>query len=102
MSWLLCKDADGAPWELKDFTENAFYPALEKIGIDNPLVEIGGGKLRHKYTPHTCRHTFATLLKRVDGADKDKQELIGHASPEMLRYYQDAPVDDLRRITDKI
>ena len=64
--------------------------------------KCGGWKLRHKYTPHTCRHTFATLMKRVEGADKDKQELIGHASAEMLRYYQDAPLDDLRKITDAI
>lgn len=98
----LCSDGDGKPWTLKKFTEDAFYPALEQIGIDNPLVPVGGGKMRHKYTPHTCRHTFATLMKRVPGADKDKQALIGHASPEMLRYYQDAPVDDLKKITDQI
>ena len=98
----LCRDGDGNAWTLKKFTEEAFYPALDAIGIDNPLVEVGGGKLRHKYTPHTCRHTFATLMKRVQGADKDKQALIGHASPEMLRYYQDAPVEDLRHITDQI
>lgn len=98
----LFAQADGGAWTLKDFTEKAFYTALEAIGIDNPLVEVAGGKLRHKYTPHTCRHTFATLLKRVEGADKDKQELIGHASAEMLRYYQDAQLDDLRRITDAI
>ena len=41
-------------------------------------------------------------MKRVDGADKDKQELIGHASAEMLRYYQDVEIADLRRITDAI
>ena len=93
---------DGKSWGLKAFTETAFYPALEQIGIDNPMVEVGGGKLRHKYTPHSCRHTFATLLKRVEGADKDKQELIGHASAEMLRYYQDVALDDLRAVTDKI
>ena len=74
-----------------------FYPALEAIGIENPVDNS-----RHKYTPHSCRHTFATLMKRVNGADKDKQELIGHASPEMLRYYQDVNVDDLRKITDAI
>ena len=84
------------------FAEKCFYPVLEEIGIENPMVEVAGGVLRHKYTPHTCRHTFATLMKRVEGADKDKQELIGHASPEMLRYYQDVNVDDLRRITDAI
>ena len=98
----LFADPDGKAWNLKDFTEGAFYPALEAVGIENPMVEIGGGKLRHKYTPHTCRHTFATLLKRTGGADADKQELIGHASPEMLRYYQDTPLDDLRAITDAL
>lgn len=93
---------DDGQWELKAFTEEAFYPALEAIGIENPIVEIGGGKKRHKYTPHSCRHTFATLLKRVAGADTDKQKLIGHASAEMLRYYQDAPLEDLRKITDAL
>jgi len=93
---------NGKQWTLKDFTEKAFYPALDAIGIENPIVEVGHGVKRHKYTPHSCRHTFATLMKRVDGADKDKLELIGHASGEMLRYYQDVALDDLRRITDKI
>ena len=78
------------------------FEALEAVGIDNPMVEIAGGKTRHKYTPHTCRHTFATLLKRVSGSDKDKQELIGHASSEMLRYYQDVDLKDLKKITDAI
>lgn len=93
---------DGKRWDLKRFTEEAFYTVLDAVGIDNPIVEIAGGKKRHKYTPHTCRHTFATLMKRVPGADKDKQELIGHASAEQLRYYQDAPLDDLRKITNAI
>lgn len=98
----IVNDQDGKPWTLKAWTEDAFYPALEAAGIDNPIVEIAGGKKRHKYTPHSCRHTFATLMKRVPGSDKDKQELIGHASAEQLRYYQDAPLDDLRKITDSI
>ena len=87
---------------LKTFTNEIFYPTLEKIGIDNPMVEISGGKTRHKYTPHTCRHTFATLMKRVEGADKDKQELIGHSSAEMLRYYQDVELADLVKIIEAI
>ena len=98
----LFPDENGNAWDLKKFTEKAFYPALEKIGIDNPMVEIAGGKLRHKYTPHTCRHTFSTLMKRVDGSEKDKLALIGHTSGEMLRYYQDVSLADLQAITDKI
>ena len=66
------------------------------MGIDNPVDELG----RHKFTPHSCRHTFATLLKRVPGADKDKLALMGHESAEQLREYQDVAFDDLRRITD--
>lgn len=92
----------GGHWRLQEFTEDCFYPALEAIGIDNPMVEAGGDTKRHKYTPHSCRHTFATLLKSVSAADKDKLELIGHSSDEMLRYYQDVNVDDLRKITDRI
>lgn len=97
----LFPDPSGRAWKLKTFTETAFYPALERIGIDNPIVEAGGVK-RHRITPHSCRHTFATLMKRVDGADKDKLELIGHTSGEMLRYYQDVDLEDLRRITNAL
>lgn len=78
-----------------------FYSVLDKCGIENP-VAIKDGKKCYTYTPHSCRHTFATLLKRVEGADKDKLELIGHTSDEMLRYYQDVDLDDLRKITDLI
>ena len=41
-------------------------------------------------------------MKRVDGADKDKLELIGHTSNEMLRHYQDVSLKDLRKITDAL
>lgn len=90
----------GTVWPLKRFTEKAFYPVLEAAGIDNPIVDAGGGNLRHLYTPHSCRHTFATMMKNIDAPAKDKQALIGHASEEMLRYYQDVNIDDLKKITD--
>lgn len=74
-----------------------FYAVLDALSLPNPVVEQ-----RHTYTPHSCRHTFATLMKRVDAASADKLKLIGHTSEEMLRYYQDVPVEDLRKITDAI
>jgi integrase len=98
----LLKNGDGERWDLKDFRENAFYPALEAIGIDNPLVDAAGGSKRHRITPHTCRHTFATLMKKVQGATKEKLELIGHTSPEMLMYYEDASLEEKRKITDHL
>ena len=79
----------------------AFYTALEAAGIDNPITVINGKQV-HKYTPHSCRHTFATLIKGINAPDKDKLELIGHTSTSMLRYYQDVGYEDLRRITDAL
>lgn len=76
-----------------------FYRVLEQCGIENPIDEYNGVK-RRKYTPHSCRHTFATMMKRVQGADRDKLELMGHTSAEMLRHYQDVSYEDLRKITD--
>ena len=42
------------------------------------------------------------MMKRVSGSDKDKLELMGHTSSEMLRHYQDVNFEDLRRVTDAI
>jgi integrase len=95
----LCSES---PTSLRQWSESVFYPALEACGIDNPMVVVAGGVQRHRITPHSCRHTFATLIKRVQGADKDKLELIGHTSGEMLRHYQDIDLADLRKITDAI
>ena len=93
---IFCDD-DGKALKLRRFTDECWYPALQMIGIENPVTDG-----RHKYTPHAARHTFATLLKSVSGADVDKMALIGHSSADMLRYYQAAPIADLRRITDAI
>ena len=56
---------------------------------------------RHRLTPHSCRHTFAMLLKRTKGTDTDKLALIGHTSTEQLRDYQDVSFADLQAITDQ-
>lgn len=98
---LFCNRETGKRISSKDFAE-IMYAVLDAAGIDNPMVTIGGGAQRHKYTPHSCRHTFATLMKRVEAPSKDKRELIGHASDEMLAYYQDVDLTDLKKITDKI
>lgn len=75
-----------------------FYELLDRLEIYNPVDNQG----RHRLTPHACRHTFATLLKRAKGSDTDKLALIGHTSTDQLREYQDVPLDDLRAITDQL
>lgn len=93
-------DASGQQMSLDKYRA-AFYDVLDSCGIKNPVQEINGVKF-HKYSPHSCRHTFATLMKRVEGADKDKLELIGHTSSSMLREYQDVDLADLKKITDQL
>ena len=93
---LFC-DGSGNAFSYDKFRDSFFYPALDAIGIYNPIVN---GK--HKYSPHTCRHTFATLMKGINAPDKDKMKLIGHASPEMLRYYQDVNLEDLKKIINSM
>ena len=87
----------GQPMSLAQYRAQ-FYVLLETVGIDNPVDEVG----RHRLTPHSCRHTFATLLKRASGSDADKLALIGHTSTDQLRDYQDVPLEDLRAITDQL
>ena len=87
----------GKQMQIEEYREQ-FYALLDRCGISNPVDEDG----RHRLTPHSCRHTFATLLKRVSGPDTDKLALIGHTSADQLREYQDVPVEDLHAITDQI
>lgn len=87
--YIFC-DQNGNQISLDKFRKDIFYPALKQAGIKRSL------------TPYCCRHTFATLMKRVDGADKDKLELMGHTSNEMLRHYQHVQYEDLRKITDNL
>lgn len=81
----------------KKFREEVFYPALEAIGID--VVKADGS---HLYTPHCCRHTFATLMKNVNAPATDKQKLIGHSKFEMTAHYTHTDISSLKAITDAL
>lgn len=91
---------DGSLLNLKAYRE-AFYETLQALELPNPEFKQNG-VTRKTYTPHSCRHTFATMMKNVDAPDKDKLALIGHTSTEMLRKYQDVDYASLRRITDAL
>lgn len=81
----------------KKFRSDIYYPALQALGMDE-LEEDGS----HIYTPHCCRHTFATLMKNVNAPATDKQKLIGHAKFEMTAHYTHTDIDSLKKITDNL
>lgn len=87
----------GKPLSLTEYRE-LFYDLLDRLEIPNPV----DSENRHLITPHSCRHTFATLMKKAAGSDTDKLALIGHTSTEQLREYQDVRFEDLRAITDQL
>lgn len=81
----------------KRFRNEIFYPALQALDMDEPKEDD-----THLYTPHCCRHTFATLMKKVDAPATDKQKLIGHSKFEMTAHYTHTDIGSLRRITDNL
>ena len=81
----------------KKFRNDLFYPALQALDMD-ALDDKGD----HIYTPHCCRHTFATLMKNVDAPATDKQKLIGHAKFEMTAHYTHTDIESLKKITDNL
>jgi integrase/ribosomal protein L40E len=88
---------DKKPPTVKTFRYKMYYPALEALGMDE--LDADG---EHIYTPHCCRHTFATLMKEIDAPATDKQKLIGHAKFEMTAHYTHTDLESLRRITDNL
>ena len=50
------------------FRDKYFYPLLADLGIQSVPTKRTPGVL----VPYSCRHTFANMLKNVDGANKDK------------------------------
>lgn len=87
--------ADGESRTERRFRRDIFYAALERLEIET--VQAGE---KHLYTPHCCRHTFATMMKKVDAPVTDKQKLIGHSSFEMTAHYTHTDIDSLKKITD--
>lgn len=91
--------ADGSQMSVSYFRDNCFYPVLAAAGIqplptpDHPAY----------YTPYSCRHTFANLLKSASGSDVDKARLIGHADyTTTKKLYQSAELDAMRKIISEL
>lgn len=97
---VFCDKKTGAKLNIKQYRK-IFYEVLEKCGIENPTLTINGAEV-HQLTPHSCRHSFATMMKKVNAPNKDKLALIGHTSDEMLRHYQAVNFEDLRQITNAL
>lgn len=86
----------GKRWDAKNFRDRAFYPTLDAYGL-NPDKKI---------TPHSCRHTYATLCVKNELNEKATMDLMGHSKySTTLELYADATAKDLeflRREANKL
>lgn len=63
-NYLIFRD-DGKKFNAKYYREKIYYPALEKLEI-------------RKLTPHSCRHTFASLMAKAGVDPLYIQRIMGH------------------------
>lgn len=84
----------GEQMTTENYRKDYFYDCLEALGVQKK-PEPGETP---KYTPYSCRHTFFTMLGRVNGEEKIKAELGGHTSYEMSKHYQHPDLEDKREI----
>ena len=53
--------------------------------------------------PYSTRHTYSNKIKGIEGADRDKADLMGHSSYELTKkVYQTTSIEDRKKITDKL
>lgn len=55
-----------------------------------------------RVAPHALRHTYATLLRKANVADRVAMELMGHSSLQMLQHYSHVFDDEQRENARKL
>lgn len=67
--------------------------------VFKPLMTTNG--FSEKKVPYCARHTYADMLKKAKGSDKDKAALIGHSNYLFTQdNYQSSHLADLKQIVD--
>ena len=87
--YLICSD-DGGRIRDKLYREKCYYPVLEKLEVS-------------RLTPHCCRHTFASLMRRAGADTKAIQILMGHAKYSFTaQTYTHTDAEELKAAIAKI
>jgi integrase/recombinase XerC len=68
---------------------NEYYQPLTRDGIAQAITGLGkrAGLTEVRCSPHTFRHTFATMALRCGAGELEVQSLLGHATLTMTRQY---------------
>ena len=73
-----------------NYRDREYYPALKRLGIQ-------------RKTPHSCRHTFTSMMVKAGVRPETLQKLLGHADySTTANVYVHQNVDDLRQAVSMI
>ena len=73
------------------FRESVFKPMMDRLGCDSTKV------------PYCARHTYSDKLKRAEGSDKTKAELMGHTNYAFTQSrYQSTDLEDMLAVAVSI
>jgi integrase len=91
---IFCEDEGknkGKKMSARTYREKKFAPALAALGV-------------RQLTPHSCRHTFATMMNRVNAPSANIQKLIGHVvgSDTTDKVYTHPEIEDLRKTIEML
>ena len=95
------------PELIKDPYNNHLFLSLKGNKLSKNMVwEIVKGytkkaKLKKTVSPHTFRHTCATLMLRNKANIRHIQELLGHASLDSTQIYASVSITDLKEVHSK-
>lgn len=84
-NWLqLCGNDKLFPTDEKQFRHFYFYQPLSELGMIDGKLRPGSGNSwifpdKHHLTPHSTRHTFASLSASAGMQPENLQRIIGHA-----------------------
>ena len=85
-SYLICRNNDRVRENY--YRKDLYYPALEKANT-------------RKLSPHSARHTFASLISKAGANVKSIQKIIGHADySTTANIYTHTDIEELRKAID--
>jgi len=88
-NYLICNDKG---WKISPnaYRNDRYIPALEKLEV-------------RKLNPHSCRHTFASLLAKAGADTLSIQRIIGHADyATTANIYTHTDIEELRKAINMI
>ena len=93
----LLPNSKGGKKNARNFREREFYPLLEELGILDKNDE------QRRLTPHSTRHTFASLMVQAGAQPELLQKIIGHEKYETtIDTYTHFTCDDIESMVSQV